>query len=536
MRKFFIKTLVLLMAAGGLFFWLRSDASVLAGAAAFGMDDIGGFLAANSQDPAAFNLLESAQAGYVRVNLPFKEVSPASGTYVWAFQGKNGYIDFNQLFEKLDRRGIRPVVVLSGGPAFANHLYPQQPVFRDELLDAWTNYLRAAVQQFGSRVDYWQVGGVINDPQDWGTVVFPGASAPLAAPDPALYADMLRIAYSVIKSAQSADTVLLGGFSFSVDCAFHPLAYLQALSDLDAWYAFDAISLELPVLDSPPETAQVNDCGYLPVQLTGIPLADAVRSVVDFAQNKATKPVWVHDLSITPDLLAARAGERGTLTEVLESDYLIRASAILLAEGGADRIFWRYDPVSGVPGAIAMQSFSNLSQSLGGSFESSGASLADGSLQAKRFRGSGKLTMVAWRASGGNEFSAAVIPGFEGYQPHAWSVDAGSLKHRDGIELPVDNGGSVAFMLGERPVIISGKPADIKGSITLFLKDSAVQAGRGLKGKVAAIFQAQKAKAADKVTAWVEEQQRSLMDTIKDSFNQWLRKSLGLAKLRNEQG
>lgn len=531
MHKFLIKTLVLLMAAGGSFFWLRSDASVLAGAAAFGLDDVSSFLAANSQDPAVFNLLESAQAGYVRVELPFAEVSPASGTYVWAYQGDNGYKDFNQLFEMLGRRGIRPVVVLSGGPAFANHLYPQQPVFREELLDAWTNYLRAAVQQFSSRVDYWQVGGLINDPQDWGTVVFPDSEAPISAPDPELYADMLRIAYSVIKSAQGTDTVLLGGLAFSGDCAFHPLAYLQALSDLDAWYAFDAISLELPALDSPPETVQVNACGYLPVQTTGIPLVDAVRSVVDYSQNRAAKPLWVHGLSISPYLLTAKAEERGALPEVMESDYLTRTAAILLAEGGADRIFWRYDPVSGIPGVIALQSFANLSQSLSGSFDSSGVSLADGSLQAMRFRGSGKLTTIVWRPSSGNEFSATVIPGFEGYDPYAWSVDAGSLKHRDGIELSVDNGGSVALMLGERPVIISGKPADFKGSIILFLKDSAVQAGKGLEGKVAAVFQAQKTKAAEKVTAWVEEQQQSLMDTLKASFNQWLRKSLGLAKL-----
>ena len=531
MRKFLIKTLILLMAAGGSFIWLRSDASVLAGAAAFGMDDSGGFLTVNSQDPSVFNLLESAQAGYVRVELPFNEVSPAFGTYAWAYQGNNGYKDFNQLFEKLDRRGIHPVLVLSGGPAFANHLYPQQPVFRDELLDAWTSYLRAAVQQFSGRVDYWQVGGVINDPQDWGTVVFPEGDSPIAAPDPELYADMLRIAYSIIKSAQSTDTVLLGSLAFNGDCAFHPLGYLKALTDLDVWYAFDALTLELPKLDSAPEIVQMDTCGYMPVQSTGIPMADSVRAVADFAQEHGPKPLWVHGLSIKPDILAAKAVERGTLPEVLESDYLTRAAAILLAEGGADRIFWRYDPVSGLPGVIAMQSFANLSQTLGGSFQSSGASQLDGSLRAMRFRGSGKLTVIAWRPSSGNDFSAAVVPGFEGYQPLAWSSDAGSLKQRDGIKLSVDNGGSVALMLGERPVIISGKPADFKGSVTLFLKDSAAQAGKGLKGKVAAVFQAQKAKAAEKVTAWVEEQQQSLMDTIKASFNQWLRKSLGLAKL-----
>ena len=504
---------------------------MLAGTAALGMDDSANWLASASQDPAPFNLLESARAGYVRVDLPFNKVSPAPGSFVWAYQDESGYVDFGQLFEKLNRRGIQPVVVLSGGPAYANHLYPQQPVFRDELLDDWTNYVRAAVQQFGSQVDYWQVGGMINNPEDWGKVVFPNAQAPIAAPDPELYAEMLKIAYSVIKSAQGTDTVLLGSLEFGGDCAFHPIAYLQALSDANAWYAFDAISLELPVLNDSPEAFQIDECGYQPVQMSGISLSDTVRSVSDFVAENGIKPIWVHNLSFTRDLLAAKASARGLLPEVVESDYLTRATAILMAEGGAERVFWRYDPLSGKPSSIAMQSFANLSQSLGGSFDNHGTVAGGGTLQALRFRGSGKLTIVAWHETGGDQFEPTVVPGFEGYAPYAWSADSESLKNRDGIELPVDNGGSVALMLSERPVIISGKPSDLKGAITLFLKDSAAQAGKGLKGKLTAFFQAQKAKAAEKVSAWVDEQQKSLMDTLKDSFNQWFRKSIGLAKL-----
>jgi hypothetical protein len=531
MKKFLIKTLILLLAAGALFFWLRADASVLAGASALGMDDSSGWLALNSQDPAPFNLLESARSGFVRVELPFSEVSPAPGAYVWAYQGGSGYKDYNQLFEKLDRRGIQPVVVLSGGPAFANHLYPQQPVHRDELLDAWANYLRAAVQQFGSQVDHWQVGSLINDPASWGKVVFPGADSPVTAPDPALYADMLKIAYSVIKSGQSTDTVLLGGLALTGDCAFHPNAYLQALADADAWYAFDAISLELPMLNDLPETLQMDTCGYAPIQSSGIPLADAVRSVADFTDQQGAKPVWVHHLTFSADLLASKAAQRGSLPEVVESDYLTRATAILMAEGGADRVFWRYDPLSSKPGSLSLQSFSNLSQSLFGRFDKGGAIIADSALQVKRFRGSGRMTVVAWLPSAGDQFTPTAVPGFDGYSPYAWSADANSLKNRDGISLPVDNGGSVALMLSERPVIISGKPSDLKGAVALFVKDSASQASLGLKMKMTAFLQAQKANAADKLGAWVEEQQQSLMETLKDSFNQWLRKSLGLAKL-----
>ena len=49
MRKFMFKTLCLLLAAGALFFWFRSDASVLAASSALGMDDSSGWLASNSQ-------------------------------------------------------------------------------------------------------------------------------------------------------------------------------------------------------------------------------------------------------------------------------------------------------------------------------------------------------------------------------------------------------------------------------------------------------------------------------------------------------
>ena len=77
-----------------------------------------------------------------------------------------------------------------------------------------------------------------------------------------------------------------------------------------------------------------------------------------------------------------------------------------MADGGAERVFWRYDPLSSKPGSIALQSFANLSRSLGGSFSNSVALTADSTLQAVRFRGSGKLTVVAWYGSGGDQFEA----------------------------------------------------------------------------------------------------------------------------------
>ena len=530
MRNFILKTTVILLAAAALFVWFRTDASVLAGASALGMDDSSGWIAANNQNPDVMDTLEAAQVSMLQVALPWDAVELSPGTYAWAVERQDGYSDFNLLFNRLVKHGVKPVVVLSGGPVYLSHLYPQQPVYRDQLLASWENYVRAAVQQFGRNVNHWQIGGVINDPMEWGMVIFPGAESPSAPPDPALYGDMLEIAYSVIKSAQASDIVLLGELGFTGECAFHPVNYLQALNDLDLWYAFDVISLSLPELDAAPENAAVDSCGIMPIQLSGIPGADSLRAAADFAELAGDKPLWVHDLRFSKEMLEANAAARGTLPEVSASDYLARASGLYLSFGKADRIFWSFDPQSNVPGLIATQTYANLSHTLGGRYE--GSSLPSGTEAfALRFRGNGKLSLLAWYSQDGEKALPMVISGVDGYDLHAFSADSASLKNKNGIELPVDAGGSTALLVSERPVLISGHPSSIKQSVTQTVEDNAAQASAGMQAKLQNWLQAQKAKAADSVGEWVVEQQASLLDSLRISFEQWMRKSLGLAKL-----
>ena len=530
MRNFILKTTVILLAATALFVWFRTDASVLAGASALGMDDSSGWIAANNQNPEVMDTLEAAQVSMLQITLPWDAVELSPGTYAWAVDRQDGYTDFNLLFNRLTKHGVKPVVVLSGGPVYLSHLYPQQPVYHDQLLASWENYVRAAVQQFGSNVDHWQIGGVINDPVQWGMVTFPGAESPSAPPDPVLYGDMLEIAYSVIKSAQASDIVLLGELGFTGDCAFHPINYLQALNDLDLWYAFDVINLSLPELDTAPENAAVDSCGIIPIQLSGIPGADSLRAAADFAELAGDKPLWVHGLRYSKDILAAEAAAHGTLPEAIASDYLARTSGLYLSFGKADRIFWSFDPLSNMPGLIAMQTYANLSHTLGGRYEGSSLPSSTDAF-ALRFRGNGKLSLLAWYAQDGEKAMPMVISGVDGYNLHAFSADSTSLKHKNGVELPVDASGSTALLVSERPVLISGHPSGIKQSVTQTVEDNAAQASAGMQAKLQNWLQAQKAKAADSVGEWVAEQQASLLDSMRSSFEQWLRNSLGLAKL-----
>lgn len=530
MRKFLLKIVFILLAAGALFVWFRTDASVLAGANALGMDDSSGWIAVTSQNPEVMDTLEAAQVSMLQVALPWEEVELSPGAYAWAVDRDGGYTDFNALFSRLTKRGVKPVVVLSGGPTYLSNLYPQQPVYREQLLVNWENYVRAAVQQFGEEVDYWQVGGVINDPAQWGMVVFPGADAPSAVPDPDLYGEMLRIAYSVIKSAQASDTVLLGELAFMDDCATHPVKYLQTLNDMNLWFAFDVISLTLPELSDVPEKAAIDTCGIMPIQSSGIAGADSLRAVENMAELAGDKPVWVHGLRFSKELLSDEVAERGTLVEVVSSDLLARASGLFLSYGKAERVFWSFNPVENTPGLIAMQTFANLSRTLGGRYEES--SLPSGSdAFTLRFRGSGKLSVLAWYAQGGEQALPMIIDGVDGYDLHAFSADSSSLKNKDGFDLPVDAGGSSALLVSERPVLISGYPSDIKQTVTQTVEDSAAQASAGMQAKLQTWLQAQKAKAAANVGEWVTKQQASLMESLRNNFEQWLRKSLGLAKL-----
>lgn len=529
MWKFLFKIVLLLLASLVLMAWLRPDASLSSGGV-LGVEDSSGWLSANLQDPSPFDMLEAANANLVRVSLPWNEVEPAPDAFVWSYQSEAGFKDFDQLLELLDKRGIQAVLVLEGGPAYGNHLYPQQPVNSEFLLDRWENYVRAAVSRFGKRVNHWQIGADINDSTAWGNVLFPGAPAPQASPDPQLYGEMLRRAHAIIKSAQPGDNIILGSLALGGECAFSPLAYLHMLEDLRVWYAFDTVNIALPVLEAMPENSAPDTCGMLPLEQTGMPLTDSLRAVDELIEAAGSKDLWVQGLAFDADLLAEQAAQRGALPQVVESDYLMRASGLLLTYGGADRVFWRYDPNNMLPGALALQSFANLNRTLGTASLVSTETAYQGGQEALHFRSSGKLVILTWRSQQGDQPQAATLANLQGYKLQAYSTDADALKAKYGVPLPVDAGGGTALMLSERPVLIIGQPANLEQAAGMLAQDLLSQAKQRLQAQFTSWMHAQKARAADKVGAWVEEQQKSLLDLLKDSFSQWLRRSLGLAK------
>ena len=211
MRNFFFKLLCLTVAVILGFAWLQSDSGILGGSPALGMDDSANWLAGNSQDSKAFDVLETINAKMLRVEMPWNKVELTPGAYAWAYQDPSGVHGLRPALHAPGKTRHPTVVILTGGPAYLNSLYPQQPVSSESLLKDWQGFVSAAVQKYGDRVDYWQIGGVINDPAYWGSLLFPTAGAGVQTnADFDLYAKMLKSAYSIIKSASAGDTVILG--------------------------------------------------------------------------------------------------------------------------------------------------------------------------------------------------------------------------------------------------------------------------------------------------------------------------------------
>lgn len=122
-----------------------------------------------------------------------------------------------------------------------------------------------------------------------------------------------------------------------------------------------------------------------------------------------------------------------------------------------------------------------------------------------------------------------MIDGVNGYRLQAFSADSDSLKSKSGIDLPVDDGGNIALMVSERPVLISGRPSDIKTTVIQVVEDSTAQVSAGLQVKFNSWMRTQKVKATAKLGDWAAEQQASLLSALRTSLEEWLRKSLGLA-------
>jgi hypothetical protein len=169
----------------------------------------------------------AADAGvnWVRVgNIDWPKVEPTPGARNWDALG-----GIESQFVQLSSRGMTPVVVIYGTPAWAQ----QQPgstcgPIKPEALDAFANFVRDAVARYSAppyNVRFWEIW---NEPDVDPALISPdmGVGCWGNASDPGYgggaFATMLKRVYPAVKQANPDAQVVLGGLLLDCD-AEHPV-------------------------------------------------------------------------------------------------------------------------------------------------------------------------------------------------------------------------------------------------------------------------------------------------------------------------
>lgn len=540
MKGLLFKVLLALLAAGGGFLAFTSVGSTHSDTAALGfhldaqealkIEDIGQFV----------QFLENHNVGWVSIEIPWNMVEISPGLFSWKFNTSENAMDVEYLCAQLAKRNIRILAVLSGGPSYLAQGAPGATTDRALLLENWQRFVQTSVDTLGGYVDAWQIGKEINTPAGWGAVLFPDQADAYAYPDAEYYAALLQEASQIIRANDSDGIILLGSLvSNTNDCTTQPNAFLNSLYHAGVWAQFDAISIAMQPNSAPESTApyQSFDVQTMRCMTTtdiGFSLAEQLVYLGNIVATFGEKPLWVNGISWDAEVIRAAANERFTLGEIVSADYLTRASFELLANAPVENIFWKKPFSISGDKKVALSNdvflaLRNLNQiQLSNSINSvTILDVVDTAMYT--WRENGKNYAAVWRTVGGDDAMAVSLPVMAGNSWVAHAIDASSLKWSDGVPLEQDALGNLNLMVSERPVLISGKPTDLGQSAMQIVNDAFARLQENAKDNARSWAEKQKQKALNSIGEWVEEQQQSLFSMLKESFKEWLLKSLGLS-------
>lgn len=535
MKKFFSFLLVVVLLAAVVSIFLKKGSTVLASPSPVGLDMSDYLLSSAGNSEQFIDTATALGVTSIKLAIPWQNVEQSAGLFTWSINPQGTPIDLLDLVKQLDRQGISVTLLLEGFPPYLQYANLSEESIASTYLESWDRYVKAAVAQFGELVDAWQIGESVNLPfelQDQ-----PVVAAVLASPS--TYAQRLLLASDAIKEASQSDIVILGGIASDTgNCINQPSAFLNSMNTLQVWDAFDVIGIDLTTYATAPEGKYMYQT-YDTVSGTcltsaegGFNLAEIIALVDATGSQYGEKPIWITGMAWSDQDLADMASERGTLTDVVRSDFLARASVMLLGRHNVEKIYWQYadsDQAGDASfGIFSQQVLKNLSASLQGLRSAVDASDVLNGYYQYRLTTSGMVNIFVWRGYGGDEFLPFSLKNVSGYQLEAFSLDADSVKNGSGMELSADANGETAFLLSERPVLVKAIPSDVQERLSLQMQGVLDSTGRSLKSSAQDLIESQKEKAGQEVEAWVDEKKESLFTMLKKSFMEWLDEALNV--------
>ncbi len=283
--------------------------------------------------------LASAGVRTERFELGWRSVEPSHGTFRWG--------QSDRFIGALAAHGIRPLPFVWMSPKWVASSPARPPIDSESHVQAWRNFLKAAVARYGRGGSYWANGYLqrygadatplpIQSWQVWNEPNLKKFFDPEGSVEqsPKKYARLLRISHDAITSQDPQAEIVLAG-----NPGYPPSGGLRAWDFLDGLYAagevkgyFDAAALH----------PYSQDVAGLRRQI------QRVRAVMSSHDDEST-PLWLTELgwgSAPPDRFGINKGPGG-------QERLLRESfKLILNHRGAwnvERLFWFLwrDPAAG---------------------------------------------------------------------------------------------------------------------------------------------------------------------------------------------
>lgn len=211
-------------------------------------------------------------APWVVEYFPWLYLEPRPGEYNWG--GSDRIVDAALA------QGLTPIVRLDGVPEWARPPGTSWKYLDRDHYDAYARFLEAFASRYRGRVDRIIVWNEPNLRGEWGD----------RPPDPAAYAELLRVAYPRLKQGNPDVTVLLAGLAPNTEppgsaAAIDDLTYLRDLYAAGIQGSFDAFAVHaygtVYPPDDPANPARVN-----------FARTELVRQIA-VEQGDAAKPLYV---------------------------------------------------------------------------------------------------------------------------------------------------------------------------------------------------------------------------------------------------
>jgi hypothetical protein len=480
---------------------------------------------------------------WIREEFPWNEIELSQGNFRWEYAFGDTRRDFDRMVALANDYNIEVVGLLGYSPEYLSD------ASETELLEAWRGYLTAVVDRYGDKIDYWEIENEVNSRFFWGKVVNPISREP-ADPNPVFYGEMLRIAHEIIKKHDPQDTIVLGGLVTVTDrdCETNPYVYLKGLHDAGVWDKFDVIGFhpywgpyppEEPVSRGKQHDIQSGACQDGERVDT---LIEEVRRLRYLAEQYGSKPIWITELGWDQPWLQAISSYRGSTPEQIEADYLVRTYVPLLSEPGVEKIFWytlvndRQDQnfALNAPGNKALENLANLlneSKPLG-QFQGQNdlGQPGDNDVYEYRFEANGKMTIIVWKARGGEAFRDVVLKDLTWDTVSLYSSDDENIFENAGEERTVVDG-ALTIQLNEHPIILIGHGTSFWDELT-GLWDEWSQMPQE---KLQEWWEERANEWQKEIEAWIEQQQERLVEWFVEEMEQqlidWLNQTCGMALL-----